>query len=266
MKKQTLFAFALAATTAVTMACSKTPASPTSPAGGSLTGAEAGIDGATLKVDAPALVSPVGGIEVTDRSPVLTIKNVTGRFASVPLSYVFQVVDEDGAVVYTSPAVPAGAGGQTSHEVDRNLDFNETHTWRAWAVYQNQRGPRPAVASFKVFSLFGISCARPGIQPVEIVACRFEQHGGAGGMDHEETIQFMKEVAFDLNQSVFSDKGGFGVLIKTSGNNCLGYSCDIICEGNGPDQNQFDILIDESIPNWGEVGEGLVVRECEIIK
>ena len=84
-------------------------------------------------------------------------------------------------------------------------------------------------------------------------------------MDHEETIQFMREVAYDLNRAGMSDKGGFGVLIKTVGNNCLGYSCDIICEGNGGDQNQFDILIDERIPNWGEVEE-VTVRECEIVR
>ena len=84
-------------------------------------------------------------------------------------------------------------------------------------------------------------------------------------MDQEETIQFMREVAYDLNRANLSSKGGFGVLIKTEGNNCLGYSCDIICEGNGGDQNQFDILIDETIPNWGEVDE-VTVRVCEIIR
>ena len=41
-------------------------------------------------------------------------------------------------------------------------------------------------------------------------------------MDPEETIQFMREVAYDLNRAGMSDKGGFGVLIKTVGNNCLG--------------------------------------------
>jgi hypothetical protein len=76
----------------------------------------------------------------------------------------------------------------------------------------------------------------------------------------------MKEVAYDLNQLDISDKGGFGVLVKDIGNNCLGYSCDIICEGNGGNQNQFDILRDESEPQWSEVGDGLVVRFCEIIK
>jgi hypothetical protein len=264
MKKHTILAFAVAAATAVTLACSKSPAAPTSPAGTPPVSGEVGPDGSTLKVGAPTLVSPVGGIEVSDRSPDLVLNNVSAKFANVALSYVFQVVDEDGVVVYTSPAVPAGANGQTRHEVNKNLDFNEGHTWRAWAVYQGQRGPRSSIANFKVFSLYGVSCAFPGSQPIDVVACRFEQHGGTA-MDHEETIQFMKEVAFDLNQLNLSDKGGFGIAVKTTGNNCLGYSCDILCEGNGDDQNQYDILIDERIPNWAEVSE-VTVRFCEIIK
>ena len=264
MKKQHLFVLALAFTTSVTVACSQSPAPPTSPAGGNPSSADAGPDNSTLKIGSPTLVSPIGGVEISDRSPVLVINNVTPKFASsLPISYVFEVIDEDGSVVYTSPAIPAGANGQTAHEVNLNLDFNEAHTWRAWAVYQNQRGPRASVANFRLFSQYGVSCAHTGSE-IGIVACRFEQHGNSP-MDPEETIQFMKEVAFDLNQLGISDKGGFGVLIKTVGNNCLGYSCDIICEGNGGDQNQYDILIDERIPQWSEVDE-VTVRQCEIIR
>lgn len=262
MKKTSLFALVVAAT-AVTFACSKAPASPASPAGTDPISTEAGPDGSTLKADAPTLVSPVGGAEIEDLDPELVINNVTPRFApNVPLSYVFEVVNEENRVVYTSGPVPAGSNGRTTHEIAIDLADDEAHTWRAWAVYQGQRGPRSSTAGFKTFSRFGVSCARPGATPLDIVSCRFEQHGG---MDHEETIQFMKEVAFDLNRMNFSDKGGFGVLIKTIGNNCLGYSCDIICEGNGGDQNQYDILIDEAIPAWNEVSE-VTVRPCEIIR
>lgn len=266
MKKQTLFAFTVAAATAVTLACSQAPAPPTSPAASDLTSTNAGPDGSTLKVPAPTLVSPSGGAEIEDLDPELVINNVTPRFASsVPLSYVFEVVDAEGRVVHTSAPVSAGAGGRTTYELTVDLEDNETHTWRAWAVFQGQRGPRSSTASFKTLSRFGVSCAHHG-EPVAIIACRFAQHNGGSGMDHEELIQFMKEVAFDLNRAIGSDKGGYGLLRKDVGNNCLGYSCDIICEGNGNDQNQFDILRDESEPQWSEVGEGIVVRECEIIK
>lgn len=265
MKYQQLSALAVAALTATTLACSQAPAPPTSPAGSSPARADAGPDGSTLKVSAPVAVSPVGGIELSDLDPDLVINNGSGRFVqNLALSYIFEVTDSQNRVVYKSNPVPQGAGGTTTHEIANDLESDESYTWRAYAVYQGQRGPMSSAASFKALNRFGVSCAHTG-SPIGIVACRFEQHGGGSGMDHEELIQFMREVAYDLNQLGISDKGGFGLAIKTIGNNCLGYSCDIICEGHGNDQNQYDILIDESIPNWAEVSE-VSVRQCEIIK
>ncbi len=263
MKYQKLSALAVAAITATTLACSQAPTPPTSPGGTTGAGTDAGPDGSTLKATAPGAVSPTGGAEVGG-DPELVITNGTGRFIqNLALSYVFEVLNGT-QVVYRSNPVPAGANGRTTHEVQTQLADEQNHTWRAYAVFQGQRGPMSAAASFRTVNRFGVSCAHTG-SPIGIVSCRFEQHGGGSGMDHEELIQFMREVAFDLNQLGISDKGGFGLARKTIGNNCLGYSCDIICEGHGNDQNQYDILIDESIPNWAEVGE-VAVRECEIIQ
>jgi hypothetical protein len=264
-KKQTLFAFLGAVATASAIACSQAPAPPTSPAGSDPGSAVLGPDDSRLKVDAPALVSPAGGVEIDDLDPTLVINNVSARFApNVPLSYVFEVIDEENRVIHTSAPVAAGSGGRTTYTLPIALDDNEVHTWRAWAVYQGRRGPRASATSFKTLSRFGVSCAHLG-EPLAIVACRFDQHHGGSGMDAEELIEFMREVAYDLNRANLSDKGGFGLAVKTIGNNCLGYSCDIICEGQGNDQNQYDILIDEAIPNWAEVEE-VTVRQCEIIR
>ena len=266
MKLQKLLSFAIAVSVASALACSQASAPPTAPNAGDLGTGAAGPDGSTLKATAPVAVSPVGGLEISDLDPDLVIQNAQGRFVQgLSLSYVFQVFDDENRLVYQSNPVPEGSGGQTTHEIANDLEADVVHTWRAYPVYQGQRGPMSSSTSFKTLNRFGVSCAHHGA-PIPIIACRFEQHDGANGMDHEELIQFMKEVAYDLNQAIGSDKGGYGLLRKDVGNNCLGYSCDIICEGNGNDQNQFDILIDERIPNWGEVGEGIVVRECEIIK
>jgi hypothetical protein len=262
MKYQKLFAFAAAVSTASALACSQGSTPPTAPAGSSPGFIAAGPDGATLKSTAPAAVSPVDGVESTDLSPELVITNAAAIYvANLPLSYVFEVMNQAGTLVYRSNPVPAGADGRTVHEVIGDLNNEETHTWRAYAVYQGQRGPMSSAASFKTLSRFGVSCAHLR-DPLSIVACRFDQHGG---MDHEEVIDFLREVAYDLNQTGISDHGGFGILVKDTGNNCLGYSCDIICEGNGSDQNQYDVLIDDVIPNWADV-ENPTVRPCEIIR
>lgn len=262
MKHQTFIAFTAASALAFTLACSGQSPAPTSPNGLDPAGTGANADGSTLKVTAPVAVSPIGGIEIDDTSPNLVINNSTGKFVNLALTYVFEVLDSQNRVVYRSNPVTQGGGGRTTHEVNLDLDDEGSYTWRAIPMFQSQLGPRTATASFKTLARFGVSCAHLGV-PIAIVACRHAQHGA--GMDHEENIQFMKEVAYDLNRANLSDRGGFGLAIKTIGNNCLGYSCDIICEGHGNDQNQYDILIDELIPNWGEVAE-VTVRECEIIR
>lgn len=62
----------------------------------------------------------------------------------------------------------------------------------------------------------------------------------------------------------------FGVLVKTSGNQCAGYSCDIVCSGTGGSQRQWDVLIavgdpGGSRPTWHAIGEGIAVRPCEVV-
>lgn len=260
MKYQKLFAFAAAASTASALACSQGSPSPLAPSGTPPGLIAAGPDGATLKATAPALVAPVGGTESNDLSPQLVVTNASSiHVPNLPLSYVFEVMNQAGTLVYRSNPIPAGAG-RTTHEVQGDLSNDQTHTWRAYAIYQGQRGPMSTAASFKTLSRFGVSCAHLR-NPLAIVSCRFAQHGG---MDHEEVVDFLREVAYDLNQTGISDGGGFGILIKTEGNNCSGYSCDIICEGNGPDQNQYDILIDDAVPNFASV-DNPTVRPCVII-
>jgi hypothetical protein len=258
MKYQKLFTLGIGFVTAASLACGSNN-SPTAPD----SGAGAAPDGSTLKVTAPGVVSPAANEEVST-APQLIVTNAALKFAgNLPLSYIFEVVDSGNHVVYRSDPVPEGPNGRTEHELQTELTPDVTFSWRAYATYQGQRGPMSANTSFRTTNRFGVSCAHVG-DPIGIVACRFEQHGGTA-MDPEELVQFMREVAYDLNRANLSDKGGFGLAVKTVGNNCLGYSCDILCEGHGDDQNQYDILIDESIPNWLEVEE-VTVRECEIIR
>lgn len=69
------------------------------------------------------------------------------------------------------------------------------------------------------------------------------------------TISLLKDVASEV-------KGG--LYIKTTGNNCQGYSCDIVCFADG---RGFDILIDsegQAIPTWNPVS-GLDKNRCELV-
>lgn len=261
MKKQHFLALAFAFSTAVTFACSQAAAPPTSPGVTEPGSTAAGPGGSTLKVTAPVLVSPTGGIEITDTSPDLVLENASARFASnLQLAYVFQVLDEEGVVVYTSPAIAEGSNGRTEHEVNMNLTHNEGHTWRAWAVYQNAQGPQSSPAAFRTFNRFGTPCFGSEQQ---IVECRKLQYGH---IEHDQLPEFLERVAWDLNNNGH-EWAPYGRLLKPVGNNCGGYSCDIICSDAGGMQRQWDILIDEDslqAPVWNRVAE-INVRECEVV-
>lgn len=259
IKKPLLFLFTVF--TIVSLACSQSPAGPAAPSSTEPGAADALPDGATLKVTQPTPREPIGGIEISDLDPDLVVGNSQGMFVSdLPLSYVFEVRDEDGRVAYTSPPIPAGPGGQTRHEVGLDLEADEVHTWRAYAVYQGQRGPFSTTASFKTFDRFGVSCAHAGSE-LNIVICRKLQYGR---IPHDKLPEFLMRVANDLNRANM-EHAPYGILIKSIGANCQGFSCDIICSDRGM-HRQWDVLIDEDggqIPAWSRV-ETPTARPCQI--
>lgn len=262
MKHQTYSAFALAAVTALTLACSQAAAPPTSPAGTDPGSSTANPDGSTLKVTTPVPVSPAGGVEITDLDPDLVINNAEWKFVGgLPLAYVFEVFGDGGELVYRSNPVAEGPGGRTTHETAVDLRQNEVHTWRAYAVYQGQRGPMPSTASFKTFNRFGTVCS--GSEQA-IVECRKAQYGF---IQHDQLPEFLERVAYDLNRGGH-EHAPYGRLIKDVGANCHGYSCDIICSGQGGAQRQWDVLVDENSlqgPVWSRVATP-TVRVCEFVE
>jgi hypothetical protein len=134
-----------AAMIALAMACSRQSATPVSPTASDPAKTDAAADGSTLKVTAPALVSPLNDQQQND-SPTLTIGAASARFGGTlpgPLSYRFQVFNAAGTLVVDSGQV-AGVG----YRITSRLDFKTRHTWRARAEYGNDIGPWSATGSF----------------------------------------------------------------------------------------------------------------------
>ena len=97
-----------------------------------------------------------------------------------------------------------------------------------------------------------------------IVECRRAAYGTP--MTPSQIVQMLRAVAHDLNASSFAPNGPFGILQKP-GSYCNGYSCDIICVGNGSGQKQYDVLADaegSAGPVWSPLG-AIVVRTCEVV-
>ena len=86
-------------------------------------------------------------------------------------------------------------------------------------------------------------------------------------MNADQLVAFLRASAKDIN-ALGTEGAPWGVLVKTSGAQCNGYSCDILCLGNGPGQVQRDVLIDAEgaqEPVWGGPmsGGSIAVRPCE---
>lgn len=131
---------------AASVACSNStnPLSPNAAVPGAGT---AGPNGETLKIAAPATVAPTGGTSV-DLGFELIIGNVTGTYASFPVTYRWEIRDESGTAV-ASGTQAATAGERTNVVIADELGFDELHTWRARAEYQGLHGPWSAPASFR---------------------------------------------------------------------------------------------------------------------
>jgi len=87
-------------------------------------------------------------------------------------------------------------------------------------------------------------------------------------MNSSQLVAFLKGVAKDLNSKGIGG-GPFGILRKGGGHSCNGYSCDIICSGQGTSQQQWDVLSDAEgaqYPVWSgpKTYPGIRIDACEI--
>jgi hypothetical protein len=246
------------ALTATMAACNlSAPLRPTPPAvsGGSLTG------DATLKVTAPSPRSPANGQPLED--VILTgitlaaSESSLTHATSAALQYEFELMNAGGSVVERS-----GARSGPTWTQSARLDYNARYTWRVRAVQDGNAGPWSDAVSFLTRDLPAhFRCGPPFFfSALDIITCHRSEFVG---LDHHEFPVLLKRIARDLNKAGV-DGGPFGVLVKTEGNNCEGYSCDIICSHTAGDHDQYDVLLDENIPQWNEV-DNPTVRPCEIM-
>ncbi len=137
------------AVVALAIACSKSPSTPVAPGATPESSGAAAADGSTLKVPAPAPVSPVGGAQPNVLELVAT--RVAGKYdASLNPSYEFRVKTPAGAVVPgCSSTVSPGSASTVSFSPACTLDLDAPYTWSVRAVLGSAVGPWSADSSFK---------------------------------------------------------------------------------------------------------------------
>lgn len=255
-----------------TVGCSQSaaPVAPTSPSAFAAGDATAIGPVTPLKIAVPRPVSPADGVRLDTRQPVLVVDNPTAQHVtSANLRLRFVVENEAGDTLHESGLVSLGTG-QTSYTVPTELDYDRTFRWFAQVAWSDTSGPASALRSFTTPEPPPPPAPPvdtcPGSTPIEIVVC---QRGKAPGfMEYDEMLTFLRAVAINLNSNGI-EGGPFGILHKTAGHNCSGYSCDIICAGQGGGQRQWDVLLDiegAQAPLWSGPFDGGDIRSdfCEI--
>ena len=227
---------------------------------------------------APGLVAPVNGDRAASRRPTLTVNNADRNAAVGGVDYEFQIGDgpefrgacgrgsrgrNAGAVEVRVPASTSPTIGCTTGARART-DRETTGAWAgspdvphpAWPSPRRRRhrhrAPRPVDRAIR---------ATP--RPSSSASAR-----NTGTCRTIKWRAFMRAVAHSLNANGIGG-GPFGILRKSGGTNCGGYSCDVLCSGSGGAQRQYDMLGDidgAQNPGWSGPNTlpGIRVDVCEV--
>ena len=226
--------------------------------------------------DKPVPVTPVGGVKVASYTPEFVFNNAPRVGSPGLITYVIEVASNStfGGLI-AAWQFPEQAN-QTKFSAVSGLPPSSQLYWRVRAFEATALGPWSDAATFITPTPVVIPPPPTGgggggggactnTTQVGIVTCRRNQF--SGHMDAGQSVVFLKGVASDLNKAGTWGTG-YGLLRKTSGASCGGYSCDIICRGAGTSQQQWDILGDSDgaqTPNWGGPSgyPGIRVDSCD---
>jgi hypothetical protein len=224
---------------------------------------------ASLKVTTPQPQSPGNAATVDGNSVTLSASGASAPYQSnATLQYEFEVRDSSGN------AFDSAVVGSPQWAVSKTLAYSTNYSWRVRARQDDGNGLWSDMLTFRTGDPpvppappspadEAPECGPPNrTDPESIIQChrnRFRGH-----MEPHEALAMLKGAARHMNMAGIPG-GPFGILRKNRGNNCNGYSCDIICVGNGRRQKQYDVLIDERIAKFGTPmqGGGIRLDVCE---
>jgi len=226
------------------------------------------------KFGAPAPKAPVNNVQVTTTRPVLRVANASAQGPVGQAYYLFQVSTTSSfSRLVVNDEVPQ-QGGETKL-TSRTLSYSTTYFWRVRVSDGETTGAWSETETFRTGAKPPAPAPNPGpgpdpsacgapypSTPLSIIKCQRSKYGH---MSSSQIVNFLVASAKDLNAHGISG-APFGLAVKTGGHNCLGFSCDILCSGNGSRQRQWDVLSDaegEQNPTWGEVAD-VAVRTCQI--
>jgi hypothetical protein len=213
-------------------------------------------------LNAPPQQSPTGGATTPTRRPEMIVGQSERNTAIGFVRYEFQISSNVSFTAIVASGMRDEGGGTTGFLPDGDLEAATTHYWRVRATdgettsnwsgaesFRTAAAPAPGPGPSPGPTNPGGPCNSSN--PDDIVKCERAKYSGF--MSGGQILEFLKASARSLNRNGIGG-GPFGILRKTSGHNCSGYSCDILCAGQGTAQRQTDVLGDADgaqIAGWG---------------
>jgi hypothetical protein len=210
-------------------------------------------------IDVPGLIAPINNATVPDLNPDFRLRNAPRSGPAGAITYTVEIAENDAFFNKFAIWQFSERPEETKFSAPADLRPGRQYFWHARASDNSNAGPWSATQVFRtpaavviepIPPVTGGNSCRSSTTQLNVVACRRSQFGSR--MSDGQLVTFLQRVAADLNAAGFGG-GPFGVLRKTSGANCNGYSCDIICAGSGTNQRQWDVLGDSDgaqTPAW----------------
>jgi hypothetical protein len=220
----------------------------------------------------PVAVAPANSEVTSNTHPTFTIGNPTRSGPAGAITYTIDVSTGSNfsplIAVWQIPEQP----NQTTLNAPSDLPGGTRLYWQVRASDPSTVGPWSDPQSFKTPDVApppppgggGGSCGSR--DPVDIVGCHRAQYGAR--VCPADAPNLLSAIAHDLNTGITPV---YGRLVKTSGNNCGGFACDIICRAS--DGHIWDVLVDgpdatqgycgTSQPAWTD--KGTSGSQCQVV-
>jgi hypothetical protein len=220
---------------ALAVACGKESSSPVSPSGvGQSRGSVTPPGG--LKATAPTPVSPTNGVKPAGTlTLVATRSTMPFAPAALDLSYEFQILTPQGAVIY-SETVSGGSGSTVSVTPNAALNNDQTYNWRARATYQGAMGPFSANASFVANKPGAFINERTLWDPLDGPGFAARRIAGPHTWIPGEGLRldaFESHVAYELPNGGRIEEGEFSAIISNTPHNTEGIKTKVFSMTGG---------------------------------
>ena len=210
-------------------------------------------------IQSPVPQKPISGATTSNRTPEFKVTNAVRSGPAGAIYYTFEISSNQTFTALIAVVTVPEQSVETKFTIAQELAASTKFYWRVKAYDSNVTGPWSLTQSFVTPAPVVTTPTNPGnpntgaacdsSNPDTIVKCERNKYGYMSG---SQIYNFLVASARSLNRNHIAGNP-FGILRK-SGSTCNGYSCDIICSGQGTGQLQYDVLGDAEgaqVAGWG---------------